>query len=86
MRSPLYGVVTGRDEDGTERISSRVADKVIRVEAATRTSTLALEVQEDGRFEVLFSPNTWQKAQTAETWKVVASGHVGNASLEVNHA
>ena len=86
MRSPLYGVVTGKDTDGTERFASRTSTGVMRTEVATRDSTLALEVTEEGVFRVLYSPNTWQKAQEDETWKVVASGKVGGASLEVNNA
>lgn len=86
MRSPLYGVVTGKDADGTERHASRTATGMMRTEIATRDSTLALEVDETGAFRVLYSPHTWQRAQEAETWTIVASGKIGGSSLEVNHA
>lgn len=86
MNSPLYGVVTGIDPDGTIRHASRTSTGTMRVEIATRDTTLALEVTKDGAFTVLYSPYTWQKSQEAGTWKVVAQGTVRNSGLEVNHA
>lgn len=86
MKSPLYGVVTGTDEDGSVRHASRTATGIMRTEIATRDCTLALEVEENGTYRVLFSPNTWQRAQEEETWRVISSGKVGGNSLEVNNA
>jgi len=86
MKSNLYGVLTGTDEDGSIRRTSRTADKTVRAEVATTTGTLALEVDQDGVFRVLHATSTWQKAQEEGKWTVISRGRVASNAIEVNHA